>query len=321
MKSADISDQILAAHAQIAPEFRNTPQFRADALKEHFGISPVLKVETVNPIRSFKGRGASLLMASVEPGAELVCASVGNFGQGMAYAARARRAHLTVFLSENANPLKVDRIKAFGAQIIRTGNDFDAAKHAAKAFAQSNGSLFIEDGAAPEITIGAGTIGLELLAGNTPFDTILIPVGNGALLNGVASWIRTQSASTRIVGICSQGAPAMAMSWKQGCLISTPDAATIADGIAVREPVPEALAQMHELADDMLLVSDASIIKAVKLCFDKLGLLVEPAGAAGIAALIEHRGAFDAADVATILCGGNIAAPQIREWIMPHAPV
>lgn len=318
--SADISDQIVAAYERIAPEFRDTPQFKADALKERLGVSPLIKVETVNPIRSFKGRGASLLMSSVEPGAELVCASVGNFGQGMAYAARARRAELTVFLSENANPLKVDRIKAFGAKIIRTGSDFDAAKHEAKAFAQTSGALFIEDGAAPEITIGAGTIGMELLTGHNSFDVIFVPVGNGALLNGVASWIRKHSASTRIIGVCSQGAPAMAMSWKEGRLISTPDAATIADGIAVREPVPEAVAQMRGLADDMLLVSDASIIEAVKLCFDTLGLLVEPAGAAGIAALIEHRGAFDETDVATILCGGNIAAPQIREWISPHVP-
>ncbi|WP_109354040.1 threonine/serine dehydratase [Sphingorhabdus sp. EL138] len=315
MKIADVSDGILAASSRIDPEFRDTPQFKADALSERLGKSPLLKIETVNPIRSFKGRGASLLIDAAEPGTQLICASVGNFGQGMAYAARARQVPLTVFLAGNANPLKVERVKSFGAQIVQTGNDFDAAKLAAKSFAQSNGYSFIEDGAAPEVTIGAGTIGLEMLAGNHRFSTILVPVGNGALLNGVASWIKSQDRGIRVVGVCSQGAPAMAMSWREGRSISTPDVSTIADGIAVREPVPEAVTLMQGLADDILLVSDAAIIEAVQLCFDKLGLLVEPAGAAGLATLIEHPESFPEDDVATILCGGNIAPQHLKAWI------
>ncbi len=315
MKGANIQDQILAARSLIDSVFLDTPQFRADALLPRLGRAPVLKVETINPIRSFKGRGACLLVDAAEPNVPLVCASVGNFGQGMAYAARFRDVPITVFLADNANPLKVERIRSLGATVVQYGTDFDAAKSAARDFACAKGYAFIEDGAASAITIGAGTIGMEMLAGKEKFGAVFVPVGNGALLNGVASWIKTHQPDIRVIGVCSQAAPAMAMSWKEGRSISTAETSTVAEGIAVREPVPEAVDLMQELADDILLVSDESMIQAIQLCFNELGLLVEPAGAAGLAALIEHPDAIPEEDVATILCGGNVSEAQVKAWI------
>ncbi|QTD57317.1 threonine ammonia-lyase [Parasphingorhabdus cellanae] len=315
MKSADIQDQIYAARSGIDKVFLDTPQFKADVLSAHLGKAPILKVETVNPIRSFKGRGACLLVGAAEPNTPLVCASVGNFGQGMAYAARVRGVPLTVFLAEDANPLKVERIRSLGATVVQYGADFDAAKSAARDFAHAKGHAFVEDGAASAITIGAGTIGMEMLASKEKLGAIVVPVGNGALLNGVASWIKTHQPGVRVIGVCSRAAPAMAMSWKEGRSISTAETSTVAEGIAVREPVPEAVDLMQELADDILLVSDKSMIQAVQLCFQELGLLVEPAGAAGLAALIEHPDAIPEVEVATILCGGNVSKAQVKAWI------
>ncbi|WP_108812127.1 pyridoxal-phosphate dependent enzyme [Sphingorhabdus sp. Alg231-15] len=315
MKSANVQDQILAARSLIDSVFLDTPQFKAEALFPRLGKAPVLKIETVNPIRSFKGRGACLLVDAAESNMSLVCASVGNFGQGMAYAARVRGVPMTVFLAENANPLKVERIRSLGAAVVKYGADFDAAKSAAREFARAKGHVFVEDGAASAITIGAGTIGMEMLAGKEKFGAVFVPVGNGALLNGVASWIKTHQPDIRVIGVCSQAAPAMAMSWKEGRSISTAETSTVAEGIAVREPVPEAVELMQELADDILLVSDKSMIQAVQLCFKELGLLVEPAGAAGLAALIEHPDAIPEAEVATILCGGNVSEAQVKAWI------
>ncbi|GAA0465582.1 pyridoxal-phosphate dependent enzyme [Parasphingorhabdus litoris] len=315
MESANIQDQILTARSCIDKVFLDTPQFKAETLLPQLGKAPLLKVETINPIRSFKGRGACLLVDAAKPNASLVCASVGNFGQGMAYAARVREVPITVFLAENANPLKVNRIRSLGATVIQTGFDFDAAKFAAREFAHTKGHSFVEDGAASAITIGAGTIGMEMLAGKEEFGAVYVPVGNGALLNGVASWIKTHQPGIRVVGVCSEAAPAMAMSWKAGRPISTAETSTVAEGIAVREPVPEAVELMQELADDMLLVSDRAMIQAVQHCFNELGLLVEPSGAAGLAALIEHPDAIPETEVATILCGGNVSESQVKTWI------
>lgn len=316
MDISSIQKRVASARELIDPMFLNTPQFRAGALASLIGQAPVVKVETVNPIRSFKGRGASLVLNSVPAGTELVCASVGNFGQGMAYAAARRAVLLTVFLSENANPLKASRIEKFGAKIIRAGTDFDAAKDAARDYARDRNVAFIEDGSALDVTVGAATIGMEMVHHFEGFDTIFVPVGNGALLNGVSAAIKKWRPETRVIGVCADGAPAMAMSWKQGKPIDTPSLATEAEGIAVRAVVPEAVELMSELADDMLLVSDRAMISAVKACFRELGLVVEPAGAAGLAAMLEHPEAVADRNAATILCGGNLSPAQIDAWLV-----
>jgi threonine dehydratase len=276
-----------------------------------------LKVETVNPIRSFKGRGADFLVSSLPAESPaLVCASAGNFGQGMAYAARKRNLPLVVFAAESANRLKLDRMRELGAHVRLAGRDFDEAKQHARGFASETGARFIEDGRDPAIAEGAGTIAVELGRWPHAFDFALIPLGNGALLAGMGTWMKATSPNTRVIGVCAQGAPSMAISLQHGRPESTESVATIADGIAVRVPVPEALADLAGVVDEVLLVDDQAMIEAMQLAFRQHGLVVEPAGVAGLAAAITFRDRFRGASVVTPLCGGNLTSEQIREWLL-----
>jgi threonine dehydratase len=301
-----------AAMHTIPPEFLNSPQFVCEPLSDVLGASVILKVETLNPIRSFKGRGAAHFVASLVPDVRLVCASAGNFGQAMAYACRKRGMGLTVYASINANPLKLERMRALGATLVLAGEDFDAAKLEAKRFAAQTGAYMVEDGLEPSISEGAGTIGLEL--SSLAFDAVLVPLGNGALLNGVARYLKAHS-SAEVVAVCAAGAPSMLESWRTQTLVRHNSISTIADGIGVREPIWEAVQDMNGIVDDGLLVSDEGIINAMRLLHLHAGLVVEPSGAAGLAALLENRQRFAGKRVATIICGGNLTSEQMRQWL------
>ncbi len=309
-------EHIADAAAVIDPVFLNSPQYLAEPLGRQLGCRLVVKVETLNPVRSFKGRGTEYLMASLHGQPHLVCATAGNFGQGMAYAARKRGIPLTVFAAETANPLKVERMRALGAEVRLVGRDFDAAHEAAQAFAAESGARLVEDGRDPALSEGAGTIGMELLRWPDPFDAILVPLGDGALLAGVARWVKAHRPATRMIGVCASGAPAMERSWAAGQVQELERTDTIADGIAVRSPFPEALADLTGLIDGILLVEDSAMVAAMRSAYQEVGVVLEPAGAAGLAALLAHRERFRGQLVAAILSGGNITVEQMRQWLL-----
>jgi threonine dehydratase len=304
--------QIEEAARHIDPVFLHTPQWVCEPLGDELGYRVILKAETLNPLRSFKGRGADWLVHHVSPGASLICASAGNFGQAMAYACRARGVSLTVFAAESANPLKIERMRAMGA---RAGTDFDAAKELARLESQRTGVRFIEDSRDPEPTEGAGTIGLEWLDFPEVLDALLVPLGNGAMLGGIATVMRARRPETRVIAVSATGAAAMVESLRSGRLVTHDRIDTIADGIGVRVPVPEALADLHGLVDDFLLVSDGAIIEAMCLLHRHAGLVAEPSGAAGVAALHQERQRFQGQTVGTVVCGGNLTPEQMRMWL------
>lgn len=306
--------QVEEARAVISPAFLHTPQYICEPLSSYFDCELVLKVETINPIRSFKGRGADYLVSrAIEP--QLICASAGNFGQAMAYACRKAGKKLMVYASINANPLKVDRMRWFGAEVILFGEDFDEAKEEARKVSRQNNIRFVEDSVDIETLAGAGTIALELTKTFSSIDVLLVPLGNGALLNGVARIMKEKSPKTKITAVQAKGASAMVDSWRAGKLVSYECIDTIADGIGVRLPVEQALQDMKQLVDDALLVEEKSILQAMKLLHAHTGLVVEPSGAVGIAALLENKGDFRSQQVATILCGGNLTLAQMKEWL------
>lgn len=308
---------IARAAETIDPAFAHSPQFRAESLGAALGADLVVKVETVNPIRSFKGRGTDFFVreeVAAGRGGAMVCASAGNFGQGLAYAARRAGLPLDVFASTRANPLKIERMRAFGATVRLAGDDFDAAKAAARAWAAERGARYVEDGRDVAISEGAGSIGVELLASSSAFDTLVLPLGNGALLSGVATWVRAHAPHVRILGVCAAKAPSMEQSWRAHRVIETASADTIADGIAVRVPIAEAIDDLQGIVDDILLVDDATTLDAMRLLFAHLGLVVEPAGAVGVSAMLADRARFAGQRVATVLCGGNLTAEQIRDY-------
>ena len=288
---------IRAAHGAIDPAFTSSPQFVHQALSARLGVPVVVKVETVNPIRSFKGRGTwvavSALAAdgSIGPERAVVCASAGNFGQGVAYAARAFGASAVVFASRHANRAKIARMRALGADVVEAGEDFDDARAASEAFASDHGAELLVDGDNPRISTGAATLALEvtdaIAAGALPTLAIAsVPVGNGALINGLGAWMRDMAPGCRIVGIQAERAPAMTLSWRARRPIDSESATTYADGIASRISIPHAVELMAGRVDDMLLVSEDELREAQAELTAELGITVEGAGAASWAGLL-----------------------------------
>jgi threonine dehydratase len=234
------------------------------------------------------------------PGTQLVCASSGNFGQAVAYAARKYGLSADVFTPVDVNPAKRERIAAFGATVHAIGDEHAAAERYAAA---EPGRIYVVDGKEPTIAEGAGSIGVELL--DTPgIDTVVLPVGDAALISGVARWVKAHQPEIRIIGVGAAGAPNMAQSWRQGRVVVAEGAGTIAGGIDIGRPVPVAVDRIRELVDDFVLVTDDAMLDAIRLAARTLGLLLEPAGAAGLAAIATHDLPGDV--IATVLTGANL---------------
>ena len=305
--------RIDAASREIPSLYRDSPQYVCETLADALGCRLTIKLEFLNPIRSFKARGAWMLLQALAQAGErgpIICASAGNWGQAVAWVGRELGLPVTVFAACNANPLKVARMRALGASVRQEGEDFDAAKQAARAFAQAGGGRMIEDGLDPQTAEGHGSIAHELLARGDAFDAVVVPLGNGALLAGIGRWFKAASPATRVIGVCAQGAPSMADSWREARAIPSAHANTLADGIAIREPIPEAVADLQGLVDEVLLVDDDDIVSAMRLADRHAGLMLEPAGAAGLAGVLAHRERFAGLRVATVLCGSNLADAQ-----------
>lgn len=315
--AGSFSQAVLVAYEHLDSVFRNSPQFESQPLGEVLSASVTLKIETVNPIGCFKGRGTEELLR-VRHGdfsSGVVAASAGNFGQGLAYSARKYGLECTIYAPYQANRLKVEKIKSLGAKVVLVGRDFDEAKERAKEFAKARGATFIEDGREPELAIGAATIAWELFAGESSFDVLVVPLGNGSLLNGMAKVAKTLSPKTKVIGVCSTGAPAMALSFEARAYRETEAVKTIADGIAVRVPVDESLTGLFENVDEVVLVSDSDMKSAIRTLFLNHRLVAEPAGAAGVAALLGFPERFSGQRIAIPVCGANIAESDFNHWV------
>jgi threonine dehydratase len=308
-------DAIRAAHASIHPAFTHSPQYVHDGLSTRLGVPVIVKVETVNPIRSFKGRGTWVVIdglardGSIGPDQPVVCASAGNFGQGVAFAAGRAGVPSVVFAATTANRGKLARMRALGADVHEIGDDFDAAVAAAREHAATTGGLMLVDGDDARIATGAATIALELTdaveAGALPSPALVsVPVGNGALINGIGSWMRAAAPSCRVVGVQAEGAPAMTLSWRAGHAIDTEAVTTYADGIAARVSIPFAVELMAGRVDDMVLVSEAALHEAQADLTDALGITVEGAAASSWAALL--AGPRPDGPAVVIVTGSNV---------------
>lgn len=301
-------DQIERLAHTIDPVFLDSPQFTA----EFPGRSVLVKIETLNPLRTFKGRGAIAYVDNLDGDETVIVSSSGNFGAAMAYACGKRGIALEVFVPEDVNPAKLARIHALGAKVHVSGVDGDTAKrHAADYAADRPDRLLVRDGREPLITEGAGTIGLELLRAGT-LDTVVVPVGDGALINGIARWVKANSPATRVVGVCSVNAQSMVHSWRAGKPMPGP-VTTIADGISIGHPIAESVGWMRELVDDMVTVEDSALLTAMGTALRTLGVLLEPAGAASLAAIATHS--LPGERIAAILSGGNARPGQLESIV------
>lgn len=288
---------IRAAWRAIPAAFRDSPQFVHEGLSRRLGAPVIAKVETTNPVRSFKGRGTWVAVSGlagegrIGPDRAVVCASAGNFGQGVAFAARTLGVRCVVFASRHANLGKIERMRALGADVVTVGEDFDAARAESEAYATAHDLELVVDGDDPRISTGAATIALELTAGIASGDlpepvVATIPVGNGALIDGVGAWLKAEAPACRIVGIQAEGAPAMTLSFRAGRPIDSDPVQTYADGIASRVAIPRAVALMAGRVDAMRLVSETDLRSAQSVLTDELGITVEGAAAAAWAGLV-----------------------------------
>ncbi len=308
-------DRIHAAAQAIDPVFLNTPQYHSETLSRLLGVAVVCKIETANPIGNFKGRGMDWWVRCQKGVTRVVCASAGNLGQALTYAGRRAGVAVEIFAAETANPAKIAAMRRLGAQVHLHGKDFDAAKAEGGNFANNHGWPFPVDGRDAEIAEGAGTIAFELEKYPAPIDVIYVPVGNGSLVNGIGAWCRAHMPTTKIIGVCAEGAPAMERSWRQNKLISADAVKTIADGIAVRVPVPESLPPLASAVNDMMLVSDEQIIAAMRAYYDYEHIISEPTGAVSLAAVMANAPIDQGKTVVTIVTGANIDPQRREEWL------
>jgi threonine dehydratase len=303
------------AVVRIHPAFLRTPQFVHDGLSARLGVPVIVKVETVNPIRSFKGRGTSLAIGalaaegSIGRDRPVVCASAGNFGQGVAHAAGRLGIPSIVFASRRATPSKIARMRALGATVELVGDDFDDARAAADAYLERRDAHLLVDGDDPRIAAGAASMAVELTdaieADELPSPAVAsVPVGNGALINGIGSWLRAALPACQVVGVQATGASSMTLSWRARRPIDTPTIETYADGIAARVAIPAAVALMDGRVDDMWLVDDAEIHAAQDELTSALGITVEGAAAASWAGLLS--GPTPDGPAVVIVTGSNV---------------
>jgi threonine dehydratase len=273
--------RIQAARQVIDPIFLDTPPYQCEALEPNLGCTVSIKLETANPVRSFKGRGAEVVASLLaDTGSQaLVCASAGNLGQALAWSGRGRGLDVTVVASRFAPAVKLDRIRALDARLELVDGDSDLARERAAAIARYNGIRLVEDSGDIETCEGPATIGLELVEIEPSFGAVLIALGGGALATGVGHVMKALAPGVEVICVQPLGAPAMTYSWRQRRVVTTDWTNTIADGVAGRRPIPAVLDDLLLVADDAVLVEEASIIAAMRMLLDHAGLVVEPSAA------------------------------------------
>jgi len=284
-----------------------TPLVRAASLSTA-GRDAYLKNETVLPTGSFKVRGALHALRAClarQPIGEVIAASTGNHGAAVAWAARSAGVGATIFVPEHANPLKVARIRELGAQLVETGADLSAATDAAYAYADRTGAFFLHDAADPDVPAGTAQIGEEIVAQQPAVTRIYVPMGDTALIRGVASAARRAKPSVTIVGVAAANAPAYLLSWQQGRVVETETALTIADGLAVSRPLMQNVTAIRALVDEVLAVTEAEMLAAIGHLRREEAITAEPAGAAAVAAYLKD-GSASAVNV-LLVTGANIA--------------
>ena len=312
-------DRIHRALGAIDPLFLGSPQYPCAPLGAALGCSMTLKVETLNPVRSFKGRGSETVMSWLAGrGTEqaAICASAGNLGLALAYSGARRGVPVTVVAAERANRLKIDGIRALGATVRLEGDDIEDARAAAAAIAEREGPYLVEDSLDILTCDGAGTIGLELFERPDELDAVVIALGGGAMASGIGCVAKSLAPHVEVLAVQPQGAPAMALSWRSGTIVNSEAIDTIADGVAGRFPIPEVLGDLLAVLDDVVLVSEESIKAGMRLLYRHAGLIVEPSAALGVAAVLEDRERFEGRRVATVVCGSNVMTGDFERWVL-----
>ncbi len=317
-------ESIRDAAAGIAGRIHRTPLMSSASLGRLCGHRVWLKPENLQKTGCFKPRGALNRMRLMPPEQRargVLTASAGNHAQGLAYAASSLGVPVTVVMPRTAPRAKREATAAMGASIVLHGEIFDDALAHALELRRATGMTFVHPCTDPEVVAGAGTIGLEILEDLPDVDAIVVPVGGGGLLSGIAVGVKALRPRTRLFGVQAAGAPSMKRSMEAGRTVVLESARSIADGMAGRAVFEETLAVFLRHVEDVALVTDASIVRAIGLLLTRCKLLAEGAGAAPVAALLD--GALPlppGSKVVAVVSGGNQDLDLLRLWLVEGPP-
>ena len=302
-------DDITAATGRIAEFVQRTPVEESRAISRLVGGRVLLKCEHLQRTGSFKIRGAANRIARLGPDerdAGVVCASAGNHAQGVALSATTMGVAATVFRPADAPLPKVEATRGYGAEVVLTGANFDEALAAAKEHCAAQGATFVPPFDHADVIAGQGTLGLEMLEQVPDMGAVLVPIGGGGLIAGIAAAIKATRPDVRVIGVEPAGAASARASLDAGHPVTLEAVSTMADGIAVKRPGELTLGHIQALVDDVVTVTDEAIARAVLLLVERAKQVVEPAGAAGLAALLEGAVPAGEAPTVALLCGGNV---------------
>jgi threonine dehydratase len=280
---------------------------RAFTSKAHCHVH--LKIESVQPVRAFKVRGALnkiLHLHSEQRSAGVLTASAGNHGLGVAYGAQVFRVPATVYVPENANSLKVEAMKRLGARVVQAGRTYQDAYLEAIRVQSETPLTFIHAYDDRDVIAGQGSIAVEVLAELPEFDTVLVPVGGGGLIAGIALFLKARRPKVKVVGVEPAGADALYRSLQAGRIVTLDRVSTIADGLAASQPGRLTFEIARRCVDEVLIVEENELLRAIRLFFQWEHLLAEPAGAAALAALLYHYRPAPNERVLIVLSGANV---------------
>lgn len=299
--------EIKKAAEGISGEIVRTPVVPAARLSETLGCDLHLKLENLQYTGSFKDRGACWKLLNLEPEQSrygVIAMSAGNHAQGVAYHAKRLGIPATIVMPEFAPFSKVERTRSYGAKVVQTGETIDASAQAAREIAETENLALVHPYDDPFIIAGQGTIGLELMTDLRDADCVVVPIGGGGLISGIASAIKAINPTVEIIGVETELFPSMYQALHD--LPPSSGGTTLADGIAVKSPGKLTRSIIDELVSDILLVDEASLETAVHYLVERQKIVAEGAGAAGVAALFAHPERFRGRRVTSIICGGNI---------------
>ena len=302
-------DLIIEAYDRLRKRVRRTELIHSHYFSEKLGTPIYFKCENLQRTGSFKIRGALNFMTA-QPRENLdkgvITASAGNHAQGVAFSADLLGVKATVFMPESTPPQKVFATRDYGAEVVLTGKNFDEAYTAAVKAGKESGALFVHPFDDQLVMAGQGTIGLELLGDLPDLDNIIIPIGGGGLISGIASAVKATNPRVRIIGVEAAAAPSMHYSLKKGGIVEGPLAFSLADGIAVKRVGGNTFPIVQELVDEVVLVEEEEIAQAIVALLERTKLLVEGAGAVTLAAILNGRVKDLSGKTVCLLSGGNI---------------
>ncbi len=310
---------IYEAQQVLKNELTVTPLLPELRLSQLLGARVTLKAESLQRAGSFKIRGAYNKinhMSDVERKRGVIAASAGNHAQGVALAASLYGVPATIVMPEFAPLTKVVNTRSYGAEVVLHGASYDDASAKAHELMAERGMTYVHAFDDPLVIAGQGTIGLEILAALPELTTMVVPIGGGGLISGIAIAMKALKPTVKIIGVQSAGCSSIKPSLAAGQVVTASSANTIADGIAVKRPGEITLRYIRELVDDVVVVTDDEIARGIAHCANSARLVVEGAGAAGVAALLSRKITLNQDDVAcTVLCGGNIDANMLARVI------